>query len=247
MRKFTVLLILGFLLAVCVQADIYIKENRHTGSFSMMGKTQPARDEVTEMYFGEGKAAFVTKADTKVIDYQKKLMTVINHSKKTYMEMQLPVDLAKYFPPEMAPMMKGMMDSMKVTVVPNGQSKMVGQWSADGYDVTMEMSMMGMAMKTDMKIWASKDVPFDWKKYASSMAEVAQVQMRLNTESMDQLRKIVGQWVATESSLDMMGAKIQVTSQVEIIDGNRTPPAGLYAVPAGYTKKEFFSPDEMRN
>jgi hypothetical protein len=52
--------------------------------------------------------------------------------------------------------------------------------------------------------------------------------------------KIEGFQVANEMTMEMMGNKINTTTEVVEI-AKKTPPAGVYSVPAGYTKNDKLS------
>jgi hypothetical protein len=125
-------------------------------------------------------------------------------------------------------------------VTPNGQTKKIGKWNCTGYD--MDMNMMMMQMK--MKIWATTEVPFDWKLFSKMYANVSKMQF-MDDAAIAEITKINGYQVASEMSMDMMGSKLNVTSQVEEIT-QKPAPAGIYAVPAGYTKKDTLSLQDMR-
>jgi hypothetical protein len=60
-----------------------------------------------------------------------------------------------------------------------------------------------------------------------------------------ELMKVNGYQVASEMTMDMMGSKLKVNSQVVEI-AQKPAPAGIYAVPAGYTKKATLSLEDMR-
>jgi hypothetical protein len=58
--------------------------------------------------------------------------------------------------------------------------------------------------------------------------------------------KVKGYWIATEMNAEIMGAKMHNTTEVVEIT-NKTAPASVYAVPAGYTKKDKLSMQDMQN
>ena len=60
------------------------------------------------------------------------------------------------------------------------------------------------------------------------------------------MMKIKGFWISSETTMEMMGAKIRTTSEVVEIS-KKTPPAGVYSVPAGYTKQDKLSMQDMQN
>ncbi len=221
-------------------ADVYIKSKTHTDAFSIMGQSQPAKDETTELWFGEDKLAMLASEMSSIVDLKKNVMYLINHKEKTYVEAQLPLDITKLFPPQMAQMMGSMM-KMTVTVSPTGQTKTIGQWKCSGYDVSIQMMMMPMKMA----VWASTDVPLDMEKFSKLYANVLKAQLRLDDASLKEMEKIKGYWIASETTGEMMGAKMRTTTEVVEISQKAAPP-GVYAVPAGYKKTEFLDMKGMR-
>jgi len=138
--------------------------------------------------------------------------------------------------------MMGMMKAT-VTVTPNGQTKQVGQWKCVGYDAAINMMMMPM----HITIWATKDVPFDPKKLMEKgYGQLLRAQSAyLDEASIKEFMKIEGFQVASETTMEMMGNKMHTTQEVvEIV--KKTPPAGVYTVPAGYTKNDKLSPQDMQ-
>lgn len=239
MKKVLFLAIVVLAAALLLPADIYIKTNVHTDAFEMMGQKQPAKDEVTEQWIGANQMVNKTGDKVMILDMNKKLMYIVNPKDKTYVETTLPLDMTKLLPKEMA----GMASMMKVTVkvTPNGQTKMIGKWNSTGYDVDLNMMMMQMKMK----VWATTDVPFDWKSFAKMYANVSKMQF-MDDAAIAEFMKINGYQVASEMSMDMMGAKMKVTSQVLEIS-QKPAPSGTYAVPAGYTKKDALSVADLQN
>jgi hypothetical protein len=57
--------------------------------------------------------------------------------------------------------------------------------------------------------------------------------------------KIAGFQVSSEMSMDMMGSKMRVTSQVVEIS-QKPAPAGTYSVPVGFAKEKTLSLESMR-
>jgi hypothetical protein len=104
--------------------------------------------------------------------------------------------------------------------------------------------MMGMPMK--MRIWASTDVPFDVNQFnAKIWGNVLKGQMMLDDASVKEMMKIKGFQIASTLSGDMMGVKINTTTEVLEIS-KKTPPASVYAPPAGYAKKDKLSAEDLQ-
>ncbi|MCX6567123.1 MAG: hypothetical protein NTW38_12025 [Candidatus Aminicenantes bacterium] len=231
MRKFFVGLMIVATSALFLSADVYIKSKAHTDAMSMMGQNTPATDSISELWISDNAMAMVGKDSSTIIDLSKNLFSMISFENKSYVETPLPVDFAKLLPPEMAAM-AGMI-VMSATVSPTGETKKIGQWNCQGYD--MSMTVMGMPMKT--KIWASTEVPFDTVKFSEKfMPAMTKGMMRLNDASVEEMKKIKGYQISSEVNAEMMGAKIHSTTEVVEIS-QKDAPAGTYAVPAGFTKK----------
>lgn len=238
MKKVLFAVILVLVIALMLPADVYIKTNVHTDAFAMMGKDQPAKDDVMEQWVGNNQLVNKTGDKIMIMDMNKKIMFIVNPKDKTYVETALPLDMSILLPKEAASMVSMMKMTVKVTA--NGQTKKINKWSCSGYDV--EMSMMMMQMK--MKVWATTEVPFDWKMFAKMYANVSKMSF-MDDAAIAELMKISGYQVASEMTMDMMGSKLNVTSQVVEIT-QKPAPAGIYSVPAGYTKKDKLSMEDMR-
>ncbi len=239
MKKVATAFFAVLLLTVLVHADTYIKQTTHTDAFSMMGQQQPARDDTTEQWIGDNQnqMATLTKDQSIIVDLGKKAVFVVNHKTKSYVEMALPLDMSKYLPQQMAQMM----GATKVTVTPNGQTQKVGQWQCDGYDMVMDVMMM----KLNSKVWATKAVSFDWQTMSEKLLPlVMKASMRLDDTAMQELGKIKGLQVKSETTMDMMGTTVKMSQEVLEVT-TKPAPAGVYAIPAGYTKQDQFSMQDM--
>jgi hypothetical protein len=207
---------------------------------SFMGQSQPATDTISEQWIADDRFASVSSDQTFIIDGKKNLAYMVFHKSKTYVESALPFDLTKLLPPEAAAM-AGMF-TMSATVSPTTETKKIGQWNCTGYDVTI--SIMGMGMK--MKAWATTDVPFDIEAFkAKIFGNLLKGQMRLDDNSVKEMMKIKGFQIASETSGDIMGAKMRST--VETLEiSKKDAPANVFAPPAGYTKKATLSMEDIR-
>jgi len=239
MKKYLFILILIALTTGLVTADVYIKQKIHTDAISMMGQNQPAVDDFSEIWFTENKLAMHSPGMSVVVDMAKKVLLMVNLEGKTYVEMEIPVDFSKYIPDEMAQMAQTMLNT-SVTVQPTGESMTINNWKCDGYDVNMDMMMF--QMKT--KVWASKDVPFDWKELMNKYLEMSKVTLRLNDESIQEMAKIDGYQIKSETTMNMMGSDIN--SYQEVIEiSQKAAPAGTYTVPEGFTKQDKLSSADL--
>lgn len=219
-------------------ADIYIKQNAHTDAFSMMGREMAAKDDVNHMWVSKNKMAVLGTEQSIILNLDDNLMYMVLHQNRSYVEMALPLDLSQYFPPQI----QQMMGNVTVSVSPTGEETKVGDWNCHGYDVTIDIMMMTMKQK----IWASKDVPFDWKDYTERMLpQLTQAMFRLSGDSIKEFEKIEGFQIKTEITMDMMGSEMK--SWMEVVEiSDKSAPVGTYSVPEGYAKKDKFTLTDMQ-
>jgi len=238
MKKILFAMLIVLAISVMLSADVYIKSNVHSDAFTMMGQNQPAKDEVMEQWIGANQMTNISGDKVIILDMGKNMMYIVNPKEKTYIETTLPLDMNKLVPKEMAPMLAMMKMTVKVT--PNGKTQKIGKWNCGGYDVDMSMSMMQMKMK----VWATTEVPFDWKAYSKMYANVAKMQF-MDDASIAEFNKISGYQVASEMTMNMMGADMKVATTVGEIT-KKDAPANVYKVPAGFTKKDSLSLQDLR-
>jgi len=239
MKKVLLTLVLVILSAVFLTADIYIQQKIHSDAFEIMGQKTPEKNEISHMWIGKNKMAMHGEEISFVINLDKKEILMINHKDKSYVPMSLPLELDKYFPSQMMQMMGG----VKVTVNPTGETLKIGDWKCQGYDMSMNMMMFTM----NTKIWASTDVPFDWKKFQEGMfMEFSKVTMRLGEDSVKEFQKIKGFQIKSMMTINMMGQDMVTTQEVVEIS-KMSAPAGTYSAPAGYNKKDKVSMMDMQN
>jgi hypothetical protein len=227
---FTILLLASF-----GSADIYIKTKAHTDG--MMG--QPATDTISEAWIGDNQFAMVSEERVSVIDLKKNVLYIINHSDKTYVEASLPFDIMKLLPPQAAGMMSGR--KMTVTVNPTGGKKTVGQWACDEYELTMAMTMTMGTYTIKSKIYATADLPFDHKAFMEKMGpHFLKLSIMFDQNSAKEMMKIKGLTILKETIKEFMGNSSKSTEEVVEIS-KKAAPAGIYSVPAGYTKQDTIS------
>jgi hypothetical protein len=234
MKKLIFVVTLVVISLAFLNADVYIKTNTHTDAFEMMGKKQPAKDQVSEQWLGDNKFAQISENQAMVMDLSKNVIYVIYPGTKTYVEAKLPLDISKLLPEQMAAMMDMM--KMTLTVNPTTETKKIGDWNCKGYDVTMSMQMMTMKMKS----WVTKDVPFDWKAFYDKMYPYVMKLsggLGLDENALKEFKKFDGFQVAMEMTMNLMGKDMKTTSQVVEIS-KKPAPAGTYSVPEGYTKQD---------
>jgi len=235
LERALVILLAILVTAGVASADYKVTQKHHQDGFSMMGQTQPAKDEVHITWIGDGKLRMDQGQSSTVVDLDGNKMTIIDHDKKSYSEIDLPVNLEELLPPGMGEQMMAMM-KFEVTVSPSEETKKVGEWTAKRYDMKLTSAMMNM----DSVIWASDKTPIDTADYFDLYANVMSLQPGMDT-MMAEMQKIDGYVVAQDAKMSMkfmgettVGSTDEVVS-IEEVDA----PAGTFAPPADYAREDF--------
>ena len=258
MKKTRILYVLVFAVLVCfvfgtaqARADVYMKQKMHTGSFSMMGQTQPEKDEIMVFWLGANKARtdMETGKSSSIFLADKKLLYLIDHNKMQYSEM--PLDFEKMFeeaagpeaaedpekaeamkkmPGFMKNMMKGVMGNMSAKVTETGETKKIGDWNCRKYIIEMDLGMG----KSEAEAWATEDLKIDYGM-AFTMANAMMAGQPGFEKIIQEMKKVKGVIVYQTATVKMMGA--EVTSTTELLEcTNTSAPAGTYDIPTGYKK-----------
>lgn len=247
MKKLTLVLILVLSVSSFLCADIYVKIMERTEAHEMMGRKNPERVEIKERWLGKDKF-FVqfSKELSVIVDYEKEKMYLIAHKPRHYYELSTNIEktnLQEYLSPEIA---KGI-SSAKITdfkVNLNGQTKKVSNWNCYGTDIEFFIMIpaLNMMAKYKMKIWMTRDIPFDYKKYRAIDEFFDRYILRMvnidedSKKEMEKLEKFDGFQIATEATVSMFGSEIKIVSQcLEVVE--KPPPPDIYSVPRDYTKK----------
>jgi hypothetical protein len=223
-----------------VNADHVIKGKKHTDAMSMMG--QPAKDEDTTTWLGKDKMRQDVGEVTTLIRMDKNKMYMINHSDKTYSEMDLPLNMDDILPAEA----KQMLDSMDIssTISATGETQTLNNWTCQKYLVEISVSMMGMDMPIKMDMWTSKDLGVDLKEFKELYTKTLEMNPMFK-DLIGEFEKIDGYPVLTEFSMTMMGTEQKYKEEV-ISAEKMSLPAGTYDLPEGYTKTAFNPFDQRR-
>ena len=231
---------------LAVQADVYIKQKNHTDGFSIMGQSQPAKDDMFVTWMGKDMARMDHGEDSSIIiRMDKKVMYMISHAEMKYTEMPIDSksdifssaiaasDLSDEEQAEAKKMMAGFAKMMKpkVTVTATGETQKIKNWNCKKYNMTM--SMMGATTKSET--WASEDIKIDYELYRSlTFSLLGQTQGV--EDMMKEMEKIKGIVVLSSGSMSMMGTDVKSTQELLEVS-EKSAPGGTYDIPEGYKKQ----------
>jgi hypothetical protein len=216
-----------FLLAAVpfAQAGIYIEQNMHTDAFTIMGKTQPAKDAVQKIWMETDRMASENSESTMsvIIRMDEKKLYFINNAKQSYSVSPLPFK----FPPEMEKMMAAF--QFQTNVQKTGEKKQIGPYNCEGVLLTLS-GFMNM----NIKMWITSDIKMPYEKYYAMSTEMVAYSPAMR-EMMEKMRSL-GSGFAVEQEMtgDVMGTKTHSVTKLVKFEPNATIPADKFAPPAGY-------------
>jgi hypothetical protein len=215
-------------------ADLVITKAKHADAVKMPGNEQPATDTTEVTWFGKDRMRSEEGDRVTIVRVDQKKMYMLDTKAKTVSTIDLPFDMKKYIPAEMAPMMEQMMGQMKVTITPTTETKKIKDWNATKHTMTMALPMGG-SMTQD--IWATKEIEFDraaFGELSSAMMSTAMGGASMAAE----YKKIEGIPVLMERTQTIMGSTSKSREEVKSVE-TKEAPEGIYDVPKGYTEKPF--------
>jgi hypothetical protein len=236
------------LAALPVSADVMLKQRHHTDGFTVMGKAQPAKDFTGTLWISAEKARNNTGDQSVILLTAKNVVIILDHVKKTAMEISLDAagatgradgSVPEGMPAGMQEMMQGMMKSMKFKVTETGETRTINGWLCRKYLQTVEG---GMA-PSESEVWASTDVKIDAKAFQKVSEAMMATQPGLANAMADirkETAKIKGIAVLTVTTSTVMNQKMKSSVELLEVNNNATAPAGTYQVPAGYRKTAGF-------
>lgn len=244
-----------FLLALClflaaspVQADICIQKAKRTVIPAGSGEKAPkpveensltwmSRDRLRE---DTGETSLIIRLD------QKKIYLNIDHSRKTYSEVDLPVDMEKLIPPEGWEMAQWM--EISGIFKETGKTRKIRDWNCQQYFCEISVSLMEMSIPVEIEIWSTADLGRDLSPYPRFQAEILTTNP-FTRDISEEFKKIRGFPVLTRFSMSTPGGEYRYEEEVLVIE-KKDAPARTYDLPPGYTRVPFnplsLSPLEKR-
>jgi len=235
------------LVSTLAQADVYMKQKKHTGGMQVMGQQRPAEDVVEEIRITDTGFRSDNPKNSVIMLVEGKTTKIImiNHEDKSYMEMPMNMGdmmskMAKDAGAEdmaaMQNMMKGMM-KMDATVTATGEKKKIKGWNCEKYILTLN-TFMGVFTN---EIWATEDLKMDMDVYAqfsSAMMTAMPGMQDAVSGIMEEMKKIKGVQVLSTLTQNIMNQT--VTSATELLEfKNEKAPAGWDNLPTGYKMKSM--------
>lgn len=242
MRWKVFLIALALLVPLSAAADTLVKTERHTDGYYRGGTMNPPVDETRELWVGENRMAYITDNQKLVVDTEKSSLLFINRRDNSYAETPLPLDMSKLF--DETAFGRLQMFQRTGDVKKSEEGKKIGEWQCTAYDLHDWIPYQGGKVnERESRLWVSSDVPFDLEKFNTMLANLL-ILNNLEAGYGEKMQAIGGFQIATEETTYAEGIAIKTTSKV-VEMGEAEPPADVYTIPEGCTKKEILTLQDM--
>lgn len=231
-----------FMVTVCGHADVCVKLESHTDSYYYGGVTYPEENEVWEAWIGDNKFVYISEHRSVIVDLIRSTLSFINHLDSTYAEATLPFHWPNLVSEEMA----GRLNMYRTTgtVEESKEKKTVGRWVCKRYDVNSWIPYAGGRYdEKEIALWITQDTPLDLNMYKQIRTVLRQLR-NYDENLVSELGKIEGFQIASETITYVKGFGYQSTERVTDMS-EKDPPADIYSVPSGYTKKEALTWEDL--
>jgi hypothetical protein len=251
-KRIILLVFLVLLLSFILCADVYIKSVERTKPYEMMGKKHGENVEIRETWLGKNQFALFGKEMSIIADYEKEKMFFLVNKTKEYFEFPTDVDMTKLqeiLPPKVA----NIISTIKVTdakVNLDAGTKKIANWEckASEFEMVFMIPALNMMPKFKIKVWATEEVPFDYKQYIDGMGEFYKRVLfsiididEASSKELEKLDTVQGFQVAADVTLSLFGSEMIMEGQyLEVVE--KSAPPGIYSPPKDFKKKTISIP-----
>ncbi len=237
MKKLLALSLIALSLPLASFGEVRIVHRIHVNSFYHEGVQRPERTSTLEIWLGPARMVCLAPGLKIVVDSDRDLVTLVNDAAKTYAQAALGKPVLASMTPDDREATPD--HEMKASVRETAGARIILGRSCRGYSIDIRSNL-------DHKItaWTSADVPFDLAAYRVLIGKLYRFLGRTDGSSIEALLSVDGYILAQENVADLKGETIRVNRDViEIVE--KTPPPGLFAVPAGYAKKPGLTHEDV--
>lgn len=238
MKKALILFSAIFFLNLTLKADICIIEETHTDGYYYGGVPRPASDTMSKTWISKDKMAYITPNRQVIIDTNQNLITIINLREKSYVQTQLPIDMAKIVPEQLLSLLKNYLT--RGTVKATEEKKKINQWNCRGYEINIEAPT-----PMEIKVWVTTDIPLDWGKYENVLDNIRKLG-NYSPEYIEALKTMRGVGIVTDVTVFLQGITLKSLSKVTEIT-SQNPPEGTYIIPVDCKKKDQLTLQDIQN
>lgn len=224
-------------------ADVFMRQRHRTEAFQVMGRTQPPRDFIQDIWLTAHKARSDMESQSVIVRLDRGVSYFLDHKRKAFVEMELrdrrgsvsrPMEERTRDPvPQSAP-------PLLMTITDTGETRKIGGYHCRKYIQRVE-SPMGASVS---EIWATEDLKLDSELHARFTLALMAAQPA-GREALDanlaETRKMRGVPVLSSTSSKVEGTEVR--SRTELVEFRETSaPDTLFEIPPGYSRQAVMGP-----
>jgi len=196
----------------------------------------PAGQQTSTTWLAKNKLREDSGDRSTIVDLDAKKLFVIDHAKKSYYTLDLPVDIMAGLPDAKRAELEALFANMsiEVKVTPTGESKKIGGYESKKYRIEVGGANI---MKVTRDQWMTEEIGFDISSFKGLMQTLLSAQP-MGADWLKQIWEIEGFPVLAESSVEVMGNTVRTREELVSVE-NKTPADGTYTPPADYTAEAF--------
>ena len=194
---------------------------------------RPAKDETQTIWIAKDRMRADTDESSTIVRIDQKKMYLLDSKNKTYSVIDIPLDMKKYIPADMAEMYDKMKASFQAKVTATDETKKIKDWNAKKYELSLSGGMGGMTEE----IWTTKDIAIDASAFLE-MIRMRAMMMPGGDAMLDELKKLDGVPVMSDRTQKTMGGAMHTHEELVSVE-QKDAPAGAYDVPKDYTEKPW--------
>lgn len=224
------------ILPFSVNGDHVIKKTKQTTETVMNGSNEKSSVENGTTWISKNKMRQDEgNATSVIIRLDKNKVFILNHTEKTYSEMDLPINLEENLTQEA----KQIINVMKISslVKETKDTQVIRGWKSQKFKADISISMLGMEMPMTMEIWASRDTGINLKTFRKFYAVLLSINP-FTKDLMEDFQKIEGYPVLTNISMRVKGVETKSQEEVVMIEEKKAP-RGTYELPSEYTRTSY--------
>lgn len=220
-------------------ADTVLTRTVHTEAFLMAGEETPAKDTQHMTWIGKQRMRVESDDMVMLVRLDQRKLYLLDARQKAASVIDLPFDIKKYVPTEVASLIEK--NAPFATVTAYEETRKIGAWNTRRYTVTI-MSPNGLSSKEE--VWTTKDLEIDFTEYAAMNHQVSTLRGGGGTLA-EEMKRLDGVPVMTSRVRMVNGTEIRSRDELVSVE-KKDAPEGVFDVPADYVQKPFDPMTEMR-
>lgn len=254
MKTIIIFLCVFILITMVVQADVYVKGTQNVETRYHHGSLYPEYDMVHEWWFGKNKLTFIrhefrnfegfliVPAMRITLDKERKHITVINLSEKTFVKIHLQMDLSSHIDQSLVERLNNY--QINGIIKKTGKKKTIHQKVCEVYTVSEWIIFQKERFyDRERTIMVTSDVPFNWQ-IVNELYQWIRSFFNPQKSYLLELKNLKGFLMAANNIRFSSGKQLKSSFRILKIC-QKEAPKNIYDIPKDFKKKEKLTMDDL--